>query len=151
MIRLDENTFVPVETEADFDYVCDIVREEEDKDYTREETRDILNRAQGHYWLVMKDGVRVGAIMYMLSLKDEYYMEAIKDQRTTLSQGIGIGFSIRVGKLFVDYLLDKKSKVFTIARVKDKGIQIACRKLGFEEMFTRNNLIFYKKEKVLCQ
>ena len=150
MIVLDEKTFIPVETETDFDYVCDIVREEEDKDYTREETKDIMSRLLSRYWLVMKDGRRVGAVMYMVSPSGEYFMEAIKDKKAVLSAGVGIGFSMRVGKAFLDYLFTKTDRIFTLARIKDKGIQIACRKLGFVEKYIHGDMIFYQKEKVLC-
>ena len=147
---LDEKIFVPTETEADLDYVSDIVREEEGKGHTRKEVRDMMNTVQGYYWMVMKNEKRVGAIMYMISVMDDYYMEAIKDKKAILSEGVGIGFSIRVGKMFLDYLFGKTTKILTIARVKDKGIQIACQKLGFKKVSIKDDLVFYQKEKVLC-
>ncbi len=133
-------TLVPL---IDIDYFLDIAELDNKQDATREEVAKMIQDWGKEFWQIEIDGTRRGVVGYFL-INGYYVLESLKDHSAPKT---GITYSLEVGKLMLDYLFTMTKVVRTGARLKDKGIQILCSKLGFREINRINNLVLYEKEK----
>jgi len=134
---------VILEPLEDIDYFLDLVEKDNKKLCTREEVLDYIKTNGGEFWLISLDNIRRGVVGYF-KVNGQYIMEAIKDHSAPLT---GISYSVEVGNLVLEYMFNLTNKIKTCAMVKDKSIQILCRKLGFIEINRKKDIIIYEKEK----
>jgi hypothetical protein len=134
---------VRLEPLLDIDYLINLAYEDNKHLYTKEELNKLIDENFCEFWSIYLDGTRRGVAGYFV-VSGVWILEALKDKSI---KGTGISYSIEVGNLILDYMFQKTNKVRTSARIEDKGIQILCLKLGFKEIFRKDNLVIYEKER----
>lgn len=127
----------------DIDYLINLAFDDNKHLYTKEELHKLTTNNFCEFWSVYLDGVRRGVVGYFV-VQGVWILEALKDKTI---KGGGISYSIEAGNLVLDYIFQKTDKVRTSARIEDKGVQILCLKLGFKELFRKDNLVIYEKER----
>jgi len=131
----------------DLNYLIDLSVIENKGEYTREEITDTVNKYGREFWTVEIDGECLGVIGYF-QIGEYYILEALKDHSKS---NIGITNSIKAGHEVIETMRRFTNKIRTIARERDKAIQILCKKMGFNEIGTDSGYIIYEKEVDKCQ
>lgn len=149
-LKRDDVLLIPFSRDSDFDYFYDLVMADEGDTYNRDEAKGIINQIEAKFWKVYCKGDRVGVMFYFKNAAGAVVMEGLKDMR----KQTGLRFSVNAGKMFLEYLFCLYDVIFTFARIKDRGVQLLCRRLGFVETEAQNKdlkVIIYKKEREQCQ
>lgn len=132
---------VKFEPLKDINYFVELAVAENDGLYTKEQIAETIKTYGQKFWALYLDGTRRGVVGYFI-YEGTYLMEALKDHSAPPT---GIGYSIEVGQVVLEYLFNLTDKVRTFARIKDVGIQILCKKLGFKEVLRHGDFIIYEK------
>lgn len=134
---------VTLEPLEDINYLLDLADKDNKGFCTRDQVKEMLDTNGGDFWLITLNGSKWGVVGYFI-VNDIYILEALKDHSV---EPTGIGYSVEVGNLVLDYMFNLTDKVRTVAKVEDKSIQLLCKKLGFNQLYIENNLIVYEKER----
>ena len=133
--------FEPLE---DINYFVELAVKDNAAHYDFYKTEQILETVEKYgqkFWALYLNGTRRGVVGYFI-YDGIYLMEALKDHSAPPT---GIGYSIEVGKVVLEYLFSLTDRVRTFARIKDVGIQILCKKLGFGEIIRHGEFIIFEK------
>ena len=134
---------VILEPLKDINYLLDLADKDNKGLCSRKEIEDLFKNNECAFWLIILNETKRGVVGYF-KIKDVYIMEALKDHE---AKPTGIGYSLEVGELMLDYIFTLTNKVRTCALIKDKAIQLLCKRLGFIEIDRSDNLIIYEKER----
>ncbi len=132
---------VLLEPMLDVDYLLDLADKDNKHAYSKLEIKELVDNYGCEFWTIQLNGTRRGIVGYF-KINGVYILEALKDHDAPPT---GIGYSIEVGNLMLDYMFQITDKIRTMARVDDKAIQILCKKLGFKQIDIKDNLIIYEK------
>lgn len=127
----------------DVEYLLELADKDNKHAYSLEEIQKTIEVYGREFWEIRLNGSRRGIVGYF-QFGDVYVLEALKDHSKPPT---GIGYSIEVGQLMLDYMFKFTNKVRTCARDTDLGIQILIKKLGFQQIDIKDNLIIYEKGK----
>lgn len=134
---------VILEPLEDINYFLDLINKDNKYQYPVDQIKEMIEKDGQEFWSIILNGTRRGVVGYF-KFNGIYALESFKDHS---QPSTGISYSIEVGNLVLDYLFTLTNKVRTCARVEDKAVQILCKKLGFKQINSMNNLIIYEKEK----
>jgi hypothetical protein len=134
---------VILEPLEDIEYFLNLAERHNKNLCSKKELNDYIKTNGGEFWLITLNGIKRGVVGYF---KDHnvYVMEAVKDNSAPPT---GISYSIEVGELVIEYIFNLTDRLRTCALVKDKAIQILCKKLGFREISRDQDLIIYERVK----
>lgn len=124
------------------DYVLNLAEIDNKREYSREQIKELFNNPYEFWGIFLKGKIR--GVVGWFKIGEVYLMEALKDKSKPAT---GISYSIEVGELFLNYMFSFTNKVRTCAKIGDKAIQILCLKLGFKELWVKDGLIIYEKER----
>jgi len=123
-------------------YFLDLADRDNKYEYSRNETRDFINKCGCEFWKVYAKGEAIGVVGYF-KVNGYYVLEGLKDKDAPAHYR----YSMEAARLVMDYVFRFADKIRTCARVNDKAVQILCRKLEFKEYARKDYLILYEKER----